>query len=424
MGVYSSGRLAFAEGYASEVEIPEPNTSYYGHDGANRILAEAAVNDLAMFEAIIGNDIQQAYVENAINEGAELGTELEALQEAATGGIFSKLKDFLKKIWEKITGLIMSFVRKVQGAVTTDNKKLVEKFKKTVMNNSTKLKKMKFKWSKVKRDGFTYNCKLDPDSVNDRLAAKVTEIFQAGADLSANTIDNTGKGIEKMIDARKKIDTDLDKDDADETIYKEAVPGISSDSFEKDVHEFFFEDEEELDGDFSKYVTEIMATLTNSSKNIKDLEKTKTDVDKAFSKAIKAADKFGNNALKFVGKKYDAADKTDSGFSTASGAKLTARDMTYDGNDTLAKKAGGKTTVATELSKAASTLQRWYNLYQSCVTKLLNAQMAATSFHIKQCRRVWTQAAAFAERPVKEDALLFDAIGEAADFETDQLIGY
>lgn len=411
MGVYSSGRLAFTEGYASEVEIPEPNTSYYGHDGANRILAEAAVNDLAMFEAIIGNDIQQAYVENAINEGAELGTELEALQEAAAGGIFSRLKDFLKKIWEKITGLIMSFIRKVQGAVTTDNKKLVDKFKKAITTNGTKLKKMKFKWSKPLHPDFTYGAGkgVTPADIKSTAAAKVETVFGAAADLSK---DEVSQGKAKIVKGYNDLNADLDKDDWEDEQLTHYIGSTTVAEFATDAHKFFFDDEDTVDGEFSSIQLDVMGTLTGSKDKLKGLEDNKKKIDDYFKKAIREVEQFTDRAAKAVGD-----DKSTKTWTQKKGnVPMTATGTVQDN--------GVEITNAVAMTRAGAAVQRFYSMYQSVITKVLNAQMAAVSFHIKQCRRVWTQAAAFVERPVKEDALLFDAIGEAADFETDQLIGY
>lgn len=435
MGVYSNNRLVFSEGYASEVEAPEPDTRYYGNDGASRILAEAATNDLKMFEAIIGNDMQQAYVENAINEGADLEDKLMALQEAATGGIFSKLKEFLKKIWEKITGLIMSFVRKIQGAVTSDNKKLVDKFKKSITTNSTKLKKMKFKFSKP--TGNAYKKPLTPDAINGEISDKTDEIFGMGQDIANLTVGSSwgddwagskGEYIQDSIaKARIALEKELDKDDWEDKALSDFIGSTTVNDFVKDAHEFFFEDEDELDGEFGKYQTYFMSTLTNAKTTTDNLDKSKREIDKHFSKAIKDAEKFGNAAIKLVGKKDTSSDASDFKHRSASGKSTTAFSksaMTDDTNDELNKAASGITTAAAEFSKAANAIQRWYTAYQGVCTKLMNAQMAAASFEIKQARRIWTQAASFVERPVKEDALLFDAIGEAADFETDQLINY
>lgn len=418
MGVYSNSRLAYNEGYVSNVEIPEPDMSYFGVAGANRILAEAAMNDLKMFEAIIGNDIQQAYVENAITEGADLTDELQSLQEAAAGGIFSRLKEFLKKIWQKITGLIMSFVTKIQGAVTSDNKKLVDKFKKKIMDKSSQLNKMKFKWSKVKvGDDFPLKQGITPDDVSAETEKEKNALFGKLAKLDD---DEVNRDVPAIHGALKDLEKRLNDDDWEDKQLSKFVGSTTVADFTKDAHEYFFEDEEELDGDFGKYMTEIMATLVNAEKTTKDMKKNKDEVDKYFRKAISEVDKFSNRMLKFVGKKKDADMDAGATRVTAKGRK-TAIDMGAVSDSDWNK---DKMSNAAILSKAGATLQRYYNMYQGVVTKAINAQMAAVSFHIKQCRRVWVQAASFAAKSVKEDALLHIAVGEAADFETDQLIGY
>ena len=169
MGVYSNNRFAFNEGYGSFVEDVEPDLSYFGQAGADRILAEAAQNDLKMFDAIIANDFQEAYLTRAMNEGADCADQIVALQEASASGIFGRLKEFLKKIWAKIKGLIESFLTKIRGAVTSDNKKLVDKFKKQIVSNSSKLSKMKFKWSKPTNKAMEFGESVYKTKVEDKV---------------------------------------------------------------------------------------------------------------------------------------------------------------------------------------------------------------------------------------------------------------
>lgn len=432
MGVYSNSRFAYNEGYTSVVEDVEPDTSYFGVDGANRILYEAALNDMALFDAVIANDIQQAYTESAINEGADLNDQLVSLQEAAAGGVFSRLKEFIKKVWEKITGLIMSFVRKVEGAVTSDNKKLVDKFKKSITTNSTKLKKMKFNWSDQKANAkdFTFKNGITKSDFTNKCTDKVDKIFGSGNDLK-NMVVGTDYTDSKMYMHYTDLEKELDDDDWENKALSDYVPNTTTEDFVKDAHEYFFEDDEEKDGEFSKYQTDIMSSLMNSKDLIKGFKKNQTEVDTYFKKAIAGASKFTESVSKYINANKDTVNPTTVLRKAKSASDSTPGDMAVS----TAKAGEGikipiptqgtvKVNLFSELTKAGNTVQRYYSCMQTLSTKLLNAQMAAVTFHIKQCRRVWIQAASFAERPVKEDALLFDAIGEAADFDTDQLIGY
>lgn len=421
MGVYSNNRMLFSEGYAGNVEAPEPDMSYFGADGANRILAEAAANDLAMFTAVISNDIDQAYVTNAIKEGAALDDQLQSLEEAAAGGIFSKLGEFLKKIWKKITGLIMSFITKIRGSVTSDNKKLVDKFKKKIMANSSIYKDMKYKWSEPRQQDFGYKKPLSKEAVSGECLKRKNIILGDGADLSWSK-DNTNGALSNsainVYDTTVELNEELDKDDFEDKQLGNFIDTTTTSSdFAKDAHEFFFDDENEEDGTFGSKSTDIMSVLTGAKDKIKNLEKTKDDIDKFFKDDLRVIEKWTNTALKYAGTNDKDYTYTDRGISSAVVRKELGDTPTKYGKENL--------TTAAIHSRAGSALQRFYSAYQQIVTKLLSAQMAALTFHIKQCRRVWIQAASYADRHgtrnVKEDAMLFDAIGEAADFDTDQL---
>lgn len=422
MGVYSNNRFAFNEGYGSFVEDVEPDLSYFGQAGADRILAEAAQNDLKMFDAIIANDFQEAYLTKAMNEGANCADQIVALQEASVGGIFGRLKEFLKKIWAKIKGLIESFLTKIRGAVTSDNKKLVDKFKKQINNGSSKLSKMKYKWSEPK-NGLTFG-------LEKKYEAKGTSMVESIMGIGGSFTSAT-KAPNEIAKSCYALEKELGKDDYDDEQLSKYVPSTSVADFAKDAHEHFFEDEDEEDGTFGSKMTEIMSTLTNAEKNTKDITKAQEALDKYFREQIKNAQKMEDTAIKAVGNEKTSTYTMDSGHKQDS---FTAP-IGYAGNDTKDKLythqldekidyGDSKITIPNLFAKVGATLQQFFSRYQTNLTRLLNAEMAARTFHIKQCRRVWIQAASYAVKSVKEDAMLFDAIGESADFETDQLIGY
>ena len=407
MGVYSNNRLAFNEGYGSFVEDVEPDLSYFGQAGADRILAEAAQNDLKMFDAIIANDFQEAYLTKAMNEGANCADQIVALQEASVGGIFGRLKEFLKKIWAKIKGLIESFITKIRGAVTSDNKKLVDKFKKQINNGSSKLSKMKYKWSKPKKEltfGIGEKYKSDTaDAVRKILASDSYDAISSSKGLAKDCYD-----LEKALEDDDYDDKELSR------IIDNKITATSVSDFAKDAHEYFFEDEDEEDGTFNSIQTNIMSTLINSETNTKNLRKAQESLDKYFKEEIKKAQKMEDTALKAVGHEKDS-DWSISRNGPSVNKVQANDDVTYNGS---------KIKAPALWAKIGATLQNYFSHLQSNYTRILNAEMAAITFNIKQCRRVWIQAASYAVKSVKEDAMLFDAIGESADFETDQLIGY
>lgn len=433
MGVFS-GYRPLNESY-STVEAPEPDMSYSGVDGANRILAENAINDRIMFEAIIKNDISQAYCEHAIREGAYGAEEqLYALQEAAGGGIWSKIKEFLKKIWAKITGLIKSFMIKLTGSVAKDTAALVKKYSQSVSRNmaSQRYKDMKFKWSDLKRKDYDYNKELTTEStVQDveRLIGitcdeagkyKVTRYLKDG--------DTETKNFGKAIDDFRER---LDDDDFIERYTKEFIVEESVDTLGEipgACHKYFFEDEETKEGEFSKYVDHIKDVLSNHDKSTKTVTDNQKKLDKFFSKQIKQVEKLESL---LTAAKPDK-EKLDLGVSHNRDAKSRIRyddnrlyqhdDYIKDGKPEkggLGDSDGTRVNGVTLFARAASVTRDCYSKCSSIMTSLINGQLEAIKYDVKQCRRVWVQAASLAARG--ESADMIDIIGESADYETDQL---
>lgn len=420
MGVYSNSRFI----NESFIDAPEPDLSYSGPNAANKIIAEMVANDTAFFDAIIVNDIHEACLVNAINEGAShLEPELYALQEATTGGIFAKIKEFLMSIWKKISGLIMAFINKISGQVTTDNKKLVKKFEKQINSKDSALKKMEFKFSDRNKSDWGY----ETDIISDKSFVgtdynKIMSHIDDGINLYVNKFSNTGESAFKVF-AEELSDfiKEIESANFEYTVYGKYLGNVAPDStsgLANACHKYFFKDEETKRGEFNKYQSEITDTLNNSAKNIKDFNKDKKDIDKWFKDQISYYDK--------ISTKFNTKEKVDTTITATS--RSTNKDLTLhdkasynDGhrNTTTYKVDGVDKTANQLISKAASTCKQYYSKLQTCIIGLLDEKMAALQFHIKQCRRVWIQAASYT---TNHESVLMDAIGEAADLETDQML--
>ena len=424
MGVYSNSRFI----NESFIDAPEPDLSYSGPNAANKIIAEMVANDTAFFDAIIVNDIHEACLVNAINEGAShLEPELYALQEATTGGIFVKIREFLMSIWKKISGLIMAFINKISGQVTTDNKKLVKKFEKQISSKSAALKNMSFKWSELKHSDWAYNKPIydnntyagkDENEVLERLDNAVLINTDA-----YDVIDALAKATDNFIDVVESSKFEYD-------VYKEFIGDDAPESksgLAEACHKYFFKDEVTKQGEFDKYESDIIDVLNNSSKTITTFNADKRNVDNWFKKNINFYTKLNN--------KFETKSKVNLGdfaikSRTAPTKKTAATDINFDYNKEFDKTDsenkprtydidGAKKGMNQVIAKAASTCKQYYSKLQICVVGLLDEKMAALQFHIKQCRRVWIQAASYS---TNHESVLIDAIGEAADLETDQML--
>ena len=415
MGVFNTDRF-FSENSYNTIQTPEPDMGYCGAGAANRILTEMVQNDQDFFGYIIRNDIQQAYVENAMNMNGttdELVGKLSALQEAAAGGIFAKIKEFFIFLWRKIKGFFVGLYKKIKNAIIPDNKKLIDKYKEAIDKNAEALKKMKFKWCEVKGNGgkLEYKKKINPDS--NEYGDEKRKLYRYCED-ELTYVKHNRETSKTFDDGVNDLNNKVNNEKFFSDVYGEYISDAPSKPNElaNACHKYFFDEEKEKDGEFAKYKSEILDCLTNSENLIKDLKDSEKTLDEYFKKEIAEADKIDKTYSKLKTDsdvKTSSADNYDSGngdYFVGRGEKKSSEDLV-------------KNNVHVSIAKAANAIKSYTSKLQTCIIGLLNQQVAAVQFQTKQCRRVWTQAGTFS--PKAENAFMTEAIGEAADFDTDQL---
>ena len=341
MGLFNSNRGYLGLDYDCGEIVANEN---YTHEfGFGQMLVDNAQNDMAIFEALIAEDFKEVM---AVQEGVEY------VNEASLGGFFDKIKEFLKKAWEKITGIIKSFMTKFIAMFIRDNGELVKKYEKEVRNKEN-YNKMKYKWVQYNEG----------------------ELSKVGSSLEKYAVDpmTSENALENSV-------SEKDRKALDEGTYLEGmlseILGTSTTEadFDKDFFEKVAEDAETEEGLSGARIDEIIDILKNAKAAKKDMDDMKSKIDKYFKKSLSA---------------IDSAKKTVEG-------KLhgTAKDAV--------------TKKANYLYKKVSVEQKGINILLRCTMSVVKAELA-------QARRVFVQAAAY--RPVKEDAILFDAIGECAEFD-------
>ena len=179
----------------------------------------------------------------------------------------------------------------------------------------------------------------------------------------------------------------------------EALLGCEPKEFTKEIHEKCFADEEEEEGLSTSRLTECMDTLINSSKTLKSVEDNNKKFDKEFSSMLKAIDKARNT---LVGKMPSNANKNVS-------VDIKNGDTEYG----MSQKTG------TDAMASLNAMTKIINIGNTAFSKFAAANIAETKFKIKQARRVFAQAAAFNAKAVKENALLVEAAGDAAEYEVE-----
>lgn len=373
------------------------NENYRGVDGALVALTEGYVNDQAIFEAVIGQDFAEAY---AFSEGCEL----EIVTESGLGGAFDKLKAFIKKIWEKIKGLLHSFIVKLNKVVITDNKKFVEKYKNDVLKKN--LSKMKYKW-------------CEPD--NSKISGLASRISSSNIDTVLSGASNVFTMDEKQLQEMNDNIDDGTKEDEVLTL----LAGVTTDSssFTKDVHEECFESETEEEGLDSSRLTDIMSTLVGGKKEIENVKKAQDNIDKVFKSLLNSIDKAQKDIMKKIPKNAN---------STADAYTISYTHK--DDNETKNIEVKGKPNslvdshgnpfpsgVGTNAlnNQRLSVAHRMASLYNTCFTRTCSALMAETKFKIKQARTVFAKAAAYraTNESMYSDYVYLDAVAESAGFE-------
>lgn len=403
MGVYSHNRTSLG----SSIDVSEivADESYVGLSGASRMLLENVQNEQMMFDAVIGNDFAEV---GLMTEGAN--EEIYALQEAALGGLFDKIKAFLKKIVEKIKGLFHSFMARISGVITRDNKELLKKYKSEVLKKNCK--DMKYKWSKPtgKLDGAASSV----DEITDAINGVMTSIFS----MKSTTFDSDDNS------EYKKLRDNIDEGDFLEDLLGDALPNSTSkcesSEFDKEYHECMFEDEEtEDDGLDSGRKTYIMNVLDNSSKTIKTAKDFIKNTEKLSAKALKRVDDKNKEVIKMLPKEKDKGYTTNYkdiylGDKEGYGGHVDVRHRIVDTSTYNSE----KTMTAANTNRMLNLLYSTLSVVQTALTKTSAAYMREVQFEIKQARRVFVQAAAYRPKANKEDMdILFDAIEESVDYE-------
>jgi hypothetical protein len=372
MGVYSGNRTNLNDFDSNEIVA---NESYFGDVASFQMMMESTQNDQAIFDSIITNDFKEAA---SVHEGVEL----ELVTEGA-GEFMDKIKELIKKAWEKIKGMFKSFLTKFNSVIMRDNKAFVEKYKKEVLTKN--LSKLKFKYSEP------ITSASPAGSLDDTY-----KLIRAGlAKVASNDLD--------------KLTEDLDSGDYADSLYAEACSGSDSKTFNKDFHEMNFKDEEEVEGLESGVLSAMIAELTSSAKALTDLEKASKAVDKIFNDTLKEIGKLQNILVKAAPFKDDEGAASGTNHVVNKDSKGVEGHVQYTTKGSKENKEGSM--------KRANMSYKIVSIQQTVMTRMSAAILTETKFSIAQSRRVFAQAAAFNAKSIKEDAILIEAVGDAAQWE-------
>ena len=261
--------------------------------------------------------IMKAIAINEVNYFAQNGEEI-VYEAGGVSGIFNKIKEFFKKLIEKVRQILHAFIAKLSSFASSDSS-FVQKYQKEFSE----------KWNKIKSDyefsGYKFTVKTDaaPDRANIKSGA--VEAVAACCDSSAEAAVKAAVGVTNLSDIlgvsgdlKKILDSIRDnKDDIQEAMRGKVANIVTSSfssgtataadskftasEFSKELFEKFRDGEEnkqslELKKEFS--VADIVGDVKNTDKFKKAAQKFTDAVVKGLNDEIKVLDKLEKDIVK------------------------------------------------------------------------------------------------------------------------------
>lgn len=338
MGIYSANRVA-----GMNESSVRPNLSYIGTTGAARAMYESTINMHTLEESMLMSDFAEV---KGLTEGTILESELKSINENAVTDFVKKGKELLKKLMEKIKGIFKTVYAKLTKWFLRNGKAYVAMHRKTVLTKSLD--------SNFEIDKYRKRTKNPADLCKSILEKQKSDIgkYDVARNVQRNSrregdyalaiLNNSGIKVGNLADLKKAF---IDK---------------------------CFAEESTLDGSSisQSFRTEILSTIENGKKPIKDLKKMESEIIKSIKTKMNDLDK--------CEKKNNKSDKQ---------------------------------------SETIEYIRKELSGFQSLANSLTSAGIAAVKFDIKQSRAI--VAAIVAYSPKTESALLMEMEMDAAADEVD-----
>lgn len=329
---------------------------YSTPDAAIRMMTEGHLNDLTIFESAFALDAQE--IEAKQNGMPLTESQMEVLYEGFLGDVWNRIKELAKKIKDKISSIVSSFITKLKMICTSNVKDLVNKYKKQFMSADATNVRVK-NWREPKKDNTNPNF------------ADIANLWNKFKSASEEDI----KKYQKEYNIEKCRALAIEK----QTSYTSA-------EFKEEIMDRKFQSVETKDGFKSNEKTYIMDTLVSSSKDIKDIR----DAERETNNALKEFERNANDELKAA---LDIERKTSP-------------------NDNSQER--------TEKAQRANLYLQTTNNFQTISGEWFGTLMAATKMNVAQCRRAFIAIATHKEK--KEGVIDDDYLNvmmEASDYDVE-----
>ena len=356
----------------------EAAEGYSGGVGCQIAALEAAQTDFSFLTAFVQSDAREI---GMVREGAGV-EEMHAMLEGAISDAWNKLKEWVKKIWEKIKGIFKAFIARLEDFMGKNGYAYFEKYRK-VLYDGTPIKDLKAKYSKV-----------DDKELEKLLIGRELENVLPDAFDDKAVVVNDDKDQSELVDE-----------------YLEKMLSESTDkkSFKKDFHDKCFDTESTEDLESGK-IQEYVKYISDKKSIIEKFEKQRDNIDKGLKKISSSIDKMASKALD---------DKVKNKSNTSDEGVYSTTDYVGFGKDNKPDKAY-KNTSQSKIARA----QRRASAVQSALTSYNSAAMEAGKFAIAQSRRLAAVIVSYKMRHKNEGFSgvemsdeLYTIIGEAAEYE-------
>ena len=251
MGIYSANRSGMMEA-STMIADGEYTSSDLG-----RIMYESEVNDMAIFEAIIASDLQEA---KAIQEGTLLESEAVKFNRQNAEGLLGKIEDRLKRFWAKIKAAIKDVINKIAAYVLRDGKAFAKLFKE-------KYKGKKFESFDTK----VFNTEYEAKKIPAMMSYFSIPVLLKYADKNARSSEN--KSVKDIVaDVFKDCGKNLGLDSSVTTV-SEVISNIKEDMY--------------VDGKIGPSdVDKLLSLVENGKKSIAQMKAYNNHIDKDMKSAI------------------------------------------------------------------------------------------------------------------------------------------
>ena len=356
----------------------EAAEGYSGGVGCQIAALEATQTDFSFLTAFVESDAREI---GMVREGAGV-EEMHAMLEGAISDAWNKLKEWVKKIWEKIKGIFKAFIARLEDFMGKNGYAYFEKYRK-VLYDGTPIKDLKAKYSKV-----------DDKELEKLLIGRELENVLPDAFDDKTVVVNDDKDQSELVDEyrEKMLDESTDKK-----------------SFKKDFHDKCFDTESTEDLESGK-IQEYVKYISDKKSIIEKFEKQRDNIDKGLKKISSSIDKMASKALD---------DKVKNKSNTSDEGVYSTTDYVGFGKDNKPDKAY-KNASQSIIARA----QRRASAVQSALTSYNSAAMEAGKFAIAQSRRLAAVIVAYKMRHKNEGFSgvemsdeLYTIIGEAAEYE-------